>query len=225
MPTRILVVDDDKRIAASIRRALSYEGYDVSVAHDGWEALDAAHQSSPDLVVLDVMLPGINGIDVCRRLRSTNDGILILMLTARTSVPDRVEGLDAGADDYLVKPFAHEELLARVRTLLRRRDGGDRESLSFADLTIDVGAMDVRRSDRRVKLTALEFQLLEHFLRNPRLVLSRAQILEAVWGLEADTTSNVVDVYVRYLRQKLEIDGESRLIQTVRGIGYVLREA
>ncbi len=225
MPARILVVDDDERIAASVRRSLAYDGYRVEVAHDGPTALSAARREPPDLMVLDLMLPGIDGVEVCRRLRAAGDDTLVLMLTARTAVPDRVEGLDAGADDYLVKPFAHEELLARVRTLLRRRQPEDRDVLRFADLELRLGPMEVRRGGRLVELTALEFRLLEYFAAHPRLVLSRSQILAAVWDLEADTTSNVVDVYVRYLRQKLEAGGEPRLIQTVRGAGYALKEA
>ena len=221
---RILVVDDDARIAASVRRALAYEGYTVDVAHDGPSALAAARTSAPDLVVLDVMMPGIDGIEVCRRLRATGDDTAVLMLTARTEVPDRVAGLDAGADDYLVKPFAYDELLARVRSLLRRNAPDDRERLSYSDLVVDVAAMEVRRGPREVELTALEFRLLEYFVRNPRIVLSRSKVLIEVWGLEAETTSNVVDVYVRYLRQKLETAGEPRLIHTVRGAGYVLKE-
>jgi two-component system response regulator MprA len=221
---RVLVVDDDVRIAAAIRRALAYEGYDVAVAHDGPTALSSIRNGRHDVVVLDVMLPGFDGIEVCRRLRAAGEDVAVLMLTARTEVPDRVRGLDAGADDYLIKPFAYEELLARVRTLLRRRDPDEREVLRHGDLTIDVGAMEVERSGRPVDLTALEFRMLEYLIRNPRLVLSRAQILEAVWGLDVDTTSNVVDVYVRYLPQKLEAGGEARIIQTVRGAGYVLKE-
>ena len=224
--SHILVVDDDKRIAASVRRALAYEGYDVSVAYDGPSALAAAGADDPDLIVLDVMLPGIDGIEVCRRLRAEGNDAAVLMLTARIEVPDRVIGLDAGADDYLIKPFAYEELMARVRTLLRRRAlDADREILQYADVVMDVGAMEVIRGIREIEFTALEFRMLEYFMRHPRLVLSRIQILEAVWGLEVDTTSNVVDVYVRYLRQKLEADGEPRLLQTVRGAGYVMKEA
>ncbi|MDH3499350.1 MAG: response regulator transcription factor [Acidimicrobiia bacterium] len=214
------MVDDDARIAASIRRALVYEGYDVAEAHDGHSALTAVRDQVPDLVVLDVMLPGIDGLEVCRRMRDAGDDIAVLMLTAKTTVPDRVNGLDSGADDYLVKPFAHEELLARVRALLRRKSPAGREILSFDDVRVDVDAMDVTRSGDPVDLTALEFRLLEYLVRNQRIVLSRARILEAVWGLDVDTTSNIVDVYIRYLRQKL---GEPSIIQTVRSVGYVVK--
>jgi two-component system response regulator MprA len=224
-PARVLVVDDDTRIAAAIRRALTYEGYDVDVAHDGPSALSSIRNGSHDIVVLDVMLPGFDGIEVCRRIRAVGDDVAVLMLTARTEVPDRVRGLDAGADDYLIKPFAYEELLARVRSLLRRRDPEPRDHLQCADVILDVGAMETTRGERMIDLTTLEFRLLEYLMRNPRLVLSRSQILQEVWGLDVDTTSNVVDVYVRYLRQKLEADGEPRLIHTVRGAGYVLKEA
>jgi two-component system response regulator MprA len=220
---RILVVDDDSRIAAAVRRALVYEGYAVDVAGDGRAALDCAAMLPPDVVVLDIMLPDIDGIEVCRRLRAEGD-VPILMLTARDGVGDRVRGLDTGADDYLVKPFAHEELLARVRALLRRRSNAPGATLSYADLSLDGAAHEVTRNGRGVELTALEFQLLEHFLRHPRHVLTRDQLLEAVWGFDAETTSNLVDVYVGYLRSKLEASGEPRLIQTVRGVGYVLRE-
>jgi two-component system response regulator MprA len=219
----VLVVDDDERIAAAVRRALAYEGYEVTTAHDGLAALEAARESMPDLIVLDVMMPGLDGIEVVRRIRAAGDDVAVLMLTARTSVPDRVEGLDAGADDYLVKPFAYEELLARVRSLLRRQEFTNHEIISHAELRIDVDAMEVTRADRHVEVTTLEFHLLTYFARNPRIVLSRSRILEAVWGLEADTTSNVVDVYVRYLRNKLEAEGEPRLLHTVRGAGYVFK--
>ena len=220
---RILVVDDDERIAASVRRSLTYDGYDVDVVHDGTAAIDAVRTRPPDVIVLDLMLPGIDGLEVCRRLRAAGDDVAVLMLTARTTVPDRVTGLDAGADDYLVKPFAHEELLARVRTLLRRSRPAGRENLRYADLVMDVEAMEVRRGNRDIPLTALEFALLEYFLRNSRIVLSRSRIREAVWDLDADTTSNVVDVYVRYLRQKIETGDAPPLIHTVRGAGYVLK--
>jgi two-component system response regulator MprA len=219
---RILVADDDERIAASVRRALVYEGYDVEVAGDGQEALAAVRRQPPDLIVLDIMMPNVDGLEVCRRLREAGEDVAVLMLTARTAVPDRVDGLDAGADDYLLKPFAHDELLARVRSLLRRRAKAapDREILTAGDLVVDVDAMEVTRAERPIELTALEFRLLEYLIRNQRVVLSRGQILTEVWGLDAETTSNVVDVYVRYLRQKLE---EPQLIHTVRGVGYVLK--
>lgn len=217
---RILVVDDDKRIAASIRRALAYEGYDVEEVHDGLDALVAARNRKPDAVVLDLMLPGMDGVEVCRRLRAVGDDVAVLMLTAKDSIGDRVEGLDSGADDYLTKPFAHEELLARVRSLLRRKQPKTRDLLTCSDLVIDVDAMEVTRDHGSVDLTALEFRLLEYLVRNARVVLTRSQILENVWGLEVETTSNIVDVYVRYLRQKM---GDPPLIHTVRGVGYVLK--
>ncbi|MBT8217471.1 MAG: response regulator transcription factor [Acidimicrobiia bacterium] len=221
---RILVVDDDERIAASVRRSLTYDGYDVAVAHDGPGAIEAVRSHPPDVIVLDLMLPGIDGLEVCRRLRAAGDDVAVLMLTARGTIPDRVTGLDAGADDYLVKPFAHEELLARVRSLLRRAQPTDaNETLRFADLVMDVDAMEVRRGDRHIELTTLEFSLLEYFLRNARIVLSRSRIRQAVWDLDADTTSNVVDVYVRYLRQKIETDDAPPLLHTVRGAGYILK--
>lgn len=220
----ILVVDDDSRIAASLRRALIYEGYEVTVAGDGREALARAQERMPDLVVLDLMLPEIDGLEVCRRLRADGD-VPILMLTARDTTADRVRGLDSGGDDYLVKPFAYEELLARVRALLRRGRGASTvTALRFADLSLDPGTREVRRGSRTIPLTALEFELLQYLLRNPRQVFSRTQILDAVWGFDTGAVSNVVDVYVGYLRAKLEEAGEPRLIQTVRGVGYTLRE-
>ena len=223
---RILVVDDDARLAASLRRALAYEGYAVEVAADGPGALAVARDRPPDLVVLDGMLPGLDGVEVCRRLRAGGEGsnVPILMLTARDAVSDRVAGLDAGADDYLVKPFAYDELLARVRALLRRREGGSRELLRCADLVMDVSSHEVRRGERPVELTALQFDLLEHFLRHQRQVLERDRLLETVWGIDSDAISNVVDVTIAGLRARLETEQEPRLLHTVRGVGYVLRE-
>jgi len=227
----VLVVDDDEPIAASLRRALEYEGYRVSVAVDGPSALALAASGRPDLVVLDRMLPGVDGVGVCRRLRADDPALLILMLTARDATADRVAGLDAGADDYLVKPFDYDELLARVRALLRRSPlygaGGDGtpDRLRFADLTLDERTRVVTRGDRPLSLTAQEHALLRHFMAHPRQVRSRAQLLESVWGIDFATSSNVVDVYVGYLRTKLESGGEPRLLHTVRGVGYVLRTA
>ncbi len=221
-PRRILVVDDDPMVATTIQRVLRPEGYDVDVALGGAAALEQAHARRPDLVVLDLMMPGLDGLEVCRQLRA--DGSLpILMLTARSGTADRVRGLDTGADDYLVKPFAYTELLARVRALLRRA-APPTTLLQFGDLTLEVETREVRRSGRLVQLTAKEFALLTHFLRNPRLVLTREQLLSAVWADE-ETDDNVVAVYVGYLRTKLDGAGEPRLIQTVRGFGYSLREA
>ena len=221
---RILVVDDDPRIASSLRRALLYEGYEVETAPDGVEGLSKARDRPPDLVILDVMMPGLDGIEVCRRLRA-DGGVAILLLTARDATSARVEGLDSGADDYLIKPFAYEELMARVRALLRRGAGRAPQVLSYGDLQVDLETREVSRAGRSVSLTAKEFELLEHLLRQPRRVFTRDQLLEGVWGVDSMATSNVVDVYVGYLRQKLEEAGESRLVQTVRGVGYALREA
>jgi len=220
---RILVVDDDARLGASLKRALAYEGHTVEVASDGPGALVAARDRPPDLVVLDVMLPGMDGVEVCRRLREGSD-VPILMLTARDAISDRVGGLDAGADDYLVKPFAYDELLARVRALLRRREPAGRETLGCADLVMDVSAHEVRRGARVVELTALQFDVLEHLLRHQRHVLEREQLLAAVWGVESDAISNVVDVTIAGLRARLEEGREPRLLHTVRGVGYVMRE-
>lgn len=220
---RILVAEDDPPVAASVRRALEYDGYAVTVLPDGPTALASALRDRPDLLVLDVMLPGLDGHGVCRALRAAGgDGPMVLMLTARDATADRVSGLDAGADDYLVKPFAYEELLARVRALLRRRPTPKGGALAFDDLVADEGTREVRRGDRSIELTALEFDLLRYFLRHPRQVLSRAQLLDVVWGGSA-ATSNVVDVYVGYLRTKLEAGGEPRLLRTVRGVGYALK--
>ena len=217
------MVDDDARLAASLRRALAYEGYSVEVAADGPAALAAARDRPPDLVILDGMLPGLDGVEVCRRLRAGSD-VPILMLTARDGVSDRVSGLDAGADDYLVKPFAYDELLARVRALLRRRAPDGRELLHCADLVMDVPGHEVWRGDHAVELTALQFDVLEQFLRHPRQVLDRDRLLETVWGIDSDAISNVVDVTVAGLRARLEAEQQPRLLHTVRGVGYVLRE-
>jgi two-component system response regulator MprA len=220
---RILVVEDDPAVQAAVRRALLYEGYGVTVAADGPAALREARDGGPDLVILDLMLPGLDGLEVCRRLRAAS-ALPVLMLTARDAVDDRVRGLDSGADDYLVKPFAYEELLARVRALLRRGGGSGGAVLRYADLRLDVATREAWRGGRPLRLTAKEFDLLAHFVRCPRLVLSREQLLDAVWGGELDVGSNVVDVYVGYLRQKLEEGGEPCLLQTVRSVGYALRE-
>jgi two-component system response regulator MprA len=221
----VLVVDDDERIAASVRRALVYEGYTVDIAANGMAALAHVRDEPPDLVILDVMLPGVDGLEVCRRLRAdTTFDLPILLLTARDATADRVRGLDTGADDYLVKPFAYEELLARVRALLRRRTPHEPASrLTCGDLTLDLKSREVYRGQRMVDLTAQEFNLLVYFLRHPRQVLTREQLLDAVWSLGAGATSNVVDVYLGYLRQKLEANAEPRLLHTVRGVGYVIR--
>ncbi len=219
---RILVVDDDPMVASTVQRVLRPEGYDVEVALGGAQALEQARAHPPDLVVLDLMMPGIDGLEVCRQLR-TGGNLPILMLTARSGTADRVRGLDTGADDYLVKPFAYAELLARVRALLRRTPP-PASILQFADLTMEVATGDVRRGHRVISLTAREFALLAHFLRHPRQVLTRDQLLASVWADE-DTDDNVVAVYVGYLRDKLDGDGAPRLIQTVRGFGYSLREA
>jgi two-component system response regulator MprA len=225
MPTRLLVVDDDRAVRESLRRALTLEGYEVDLAEDGADGLARIAGSSPDAIVLDVAMPVVDGLEMCRRLRQDGNGLPVLMLTARESVTDRVAGLDAGADDYLVKPFALEELLARLRALLRRTDGGaPGDALEFADLTLDTGTRVVRRGDRELELTRTEFSLLELFLRNPRQVLTRSLIFERVWGYDFGPTSNSLEVYVGYLRRKTEAGGEPRLIHTVRGIGYAIRD-
>jgi len=223
MPEDILIIEDDAKIAEFLRRGLIYEGYTVRVARDGGEGLAMAREKAPDLVILDLMLPGMDGLEVCQRLRAASE-VPILILTARGRVADRVAGLDKGADDYLVKPFAFEELLARIRALMRRRAPKDREVLTFADLTLDPATRRVHRGGREVELTAREFDLLEYFLRHPEQVLTREQIFDTVWGYDFLGESNIIEVYVRYLRSKLEAAGEPRLIQTVRGVGYALRE-
>jgi two-component system response regulator MprA len=228
---RILVVDDDRAVRESLRRSLAFNGYQVDLATDGKEALDAVQQRRPDAMVLDVMMPRLDGLEVCRRMREAGDELPILVLTAREAVLDRVAGLDAGADDYLPKPFALEELLARLRALLRRRTTDDgagsagSRPLRFADLSLDPDTREVRRGERAISLTRTEFALLELLLAHPRRVLTRAQILEQVWGYDFPTTGNALEVYIGYLRRKTEADGELRLIHTVRGVGYVLRES
>ena len=224
---RVLVVDDDHAVRESLRRSLAFNGYEVELAADGEQALKAVASSRPDVVVLDVMMPRMDGLAACRALRAAGDDVAVLMLTARDDVSDRVAGLDAGADDYLPKPFALEELLARLRALLRRvgpSDGDDGASLRLADLTLDPTTRDVRRGDRSVRLTRTEFALLELLLRNQRRVLTRERILEEVWGYDFPTTANSLEVYIGYLRRKTEAEGELRLIHTVRGVGYVARE-
>ena len=229
---RVMVVDDDKAVRESLRRSLEFNGYDVGLAADGAEALAGLSTSSagalPDVVIMDVMMPRLDGIEATKALRAAGNDVPILVLTARDAVGDRVEGLDAGADDYLTKPFALEELLARLRALLRRvvpPGDADDETLSFADLSMDVGTREVRRGDRAIELTRTEFTLLEMFLRRPRRVLERSFILEEVWGYDFPTTANSLEVYVGYLRRKTEAGDEPRLIHTVRGVGYVLKES
>ena len=224
MESHILVVEDEAKLAQFIELELKYEGYGVSVANDGLAGLTAARESNPDLVILDWMLPGISGLEICRRLRLTGNKVPIILLTAKDDVEDRVAGLDAGADDYVVKPFSVEELLARVRAHLRRNQEQDSDLLEFADLRLNRGTREVFRGNRSVELTAKEFDLLEYLLSHPRQVLTRDQILERVWGYDFMGDSNIIEVYVRYLRLKLEAEQEKRLIQTVRGVGYVLRE-
>lgn len=222
MIANVLVVDDDPKITQLLRRTLSLEGYKVQTADSGVAGLDAARSHEPDLVILDVLMPGMDGIEVCRRLRASSS-TPILMLTAKDDVSDRVEGLDSGADDYVVKPFALEELLARVRALLRRHEPAT-APLTYEDIELDTDSRMARRGQRDITLSTTEFELLHYFLRYPRRVLSRDAILNAVWGSDFERPTNVVEVYIGYLRSKLEADGEPRLIQTVRGAGYVLRE-
>src|ERR687886_2147066 len=223
---RILVVDDEPSVRDALDRALRMEGYKVQLAADGEQALDALATSPPDAVVLDILMPAPDGLEVCRRLRAAGDRVPVLMLTARDAIADRVRGLDAGADDYLVKPFALEEMLARLRALLRRaRDGEEGGVLRFADLVLDPARYYVHRGGRPIELTRTEFALLELFLRNPRRVLTRSVIFDRVWGYDFGPASNSLEVYVGYLRRKTEALGEPRLLHTVRGVGYVLRAA
>ena len=222
--TSLLVVDDEPAVRRSLSRALGLEGYEVSTAQDGAEALDVLTRASYEAVVLDVAMPGVDGIEVCRRLRAGGDRTPVLMLTARDAIDDRVAGLDAGADDYLVKPFALRELIARLRALMRRVADPAEPRLEFADLSLDRVTREVTRGGRSIELSRTEFSLLEMFLEHPRHVLTRSQIFERVWGYDFGPTSNSLGVYVGYLRRKLEADGEPRLIHTVRGVGYALRE-
>jgi two-component system response regulator MprA len=222
---RILVVDDERAVRDSLRRALELEGYDVELAADGEEALERLNTNGePDAVILDILMPKLDGLEVCRRLRREGHRLPVLMLTARDEVENRVAGLDAGADDYVTKPFALEELLARMRALLRRTSSGSGEVLRFADLELDPGTREVRRGGEPIELTRTEFSLLELFLLNPRQVLTRSVIFERVWGYDFGFSSNSLDVYIGYLRRKTEAGGRPRFIQTVRGIGYALRE-
>jgi two-component system response regulator MprA len=222
---KILVVDDERAVRESLRRALELQGYEIELAADGQEALYRLDsEGQPDAVVLDVLMPGVDGLEVARTIRRAGNRVPILMLTARTQVEDRVEGLDAGADDYLTKPFALEELLARLRALLRRTADGSGEALRFADLELDPGTREVRREGDLIELTRTEFSLLELFMLNPRQVLTRSVIFERVWGYDFGYGSNSLDVYIGYLRRKTEAGGKPRLIQTVRGVGYALRE-
>jgi two-component system response regulator MprA len=222
-PLRALVIEDEDRIRQFLQRGLTYEGYRVDVAADGQTGLNLARENPPDIVILDWMLPGMDGLEVCRRLRAAGP-VPILMLTAKDAVGDRVQGLDAGADDYLVKPFSFDELLARMRALLRRAVPTQPEVLRFADLTLETGTRRAFRAERPIDLTAKEYELLELFMSHPRQVLTRELIFDRVWGYDFGGESNIIEVYVRYLRQKTEAGGEVRLIHTVRGVGYVLRE-
>jgi len=221
---RILVVDDDPEIRSLIRRGLAYDGYHTDTAADGHEALAKATDKPPDLIILDIMIPGRDGIEVCRQLRRSNDDVPVLMLTARGTVADRVAGLECGADDYLVKPFAFDELLARVKALLRRRQPREGETLRFGELSLDTVTREIKRGQQEIELTVQEFDLLELLMRHPRQVLKRELIYQRVWGYEYGGESNVLDVYISYLRTKLEKGGQPRLIHNVRGLGYVLRE-
>jgi two-component system response regulator MprA len=223
MSNRILVIEDEDRIRQFLQRGLAYENYRVDVAADGPSGLALARENPPDIVILDWMLPGMDGLEVCRRLRAAGP-VPILMLTAKDTVGDRVMGLDAGADDYLVKPFAFDELLARLRALLRRAVPSSPEVLKFHDLSLDTGTRQAFRGERAIELTAKEYELLELFMRHPRQVLTREVIFDRVWGYDFGGESNIIEVYVRYLRQKTESAGETRLVHTVRGVGYVLRE-
>ena len=220
----ILLVEDEAKLAQFIELELKYEGYNVTVVNDGLSGLSNARESDPALILLDWMLPGMSGVDICKRLRQTGNNVPIILLTAKDDIGDRVAGLDAGADDYIVKPFNLEELLARVRANLRRNQQDDPDLLEFLDLTLNSNTRQVFRGDRLIELTAKEFDLLEYLMSHPKQVLTRDQILERVWGYDFMGDSNIIEVYVRYLRLKLEAEKEKRIIQTVRGVGYVLRD-
>lgn len=224
MNTQILLVEDEVKLARFIELELGCEGYQVNVAHDGLSGLTLARETPPDLAILDWMLPGMTGVELCRRLRSTGSKIPVILLTAKDEIGDRVTGLDAGADDYVVKPFSIEELLARVRAHLRRTQEPDLDVLQFEDLSLNRRTREVFRNGRPIELTAKEFDLLEHLMSNPRQVVTRDRILEKVWGYDFMGDSNIIEVYIRYLRLKLEEKQEKRLIQTVRSVGYVLRD-
>ncbi|MCC6147226.1 MAG: response regulator transcription factor [Anaerolineaceae bacterium] len=224
MNERILIIEDDERIVKVLRRGLAYDGYQIEVALDGETGLALAREYHPDLILLDLMLPGMDGLEICQRLRASGGNTPILILTAKDALQDRILGLDSGADDYMVKPFELDELLARLRALLRRTQQERAPVLVFADLTFDISTRQVTRKGRVVPLTAKEFDLLELFMRHPRQVLTREIIFDRVWGYDFGGESNVLDVYIRYLRQKLESNGEERILYTVRGVGYVLRE-
>ena len=220
---KILIVEDEEKLAKFVQLELGYEGYEVIVANDGLSGLMSARDNEPDLVLLDWMMPGLTGVEVCRRLRATGAMMPVILLTAKDGIEDRVAGLDAGADDYVVKPFSIEELLARVRAHLRRNQPDDPETFLFADLSLSRKTREVKRGDRIIELTAKEFDLLEYLISHPKLVLTRDRILEEVWGYDFMGDSNIIEVYIRYLRLKLEAENEGRLIQTVRGVGYVMR--
>ena len=224
MKAHILIVDDDSRITDLLRRILAYEGYSVAIAASGSEALNRSLERPPDLIVLDIMMPGLDGLEVAQRLREAGDNVPILMLTARDTVADRVKGLETGADDYLVKPFAPEELVARVKALLRRSQEDRHEVLRYADVELDTGTRVAHRGAREIELSPTEYELLLLFMRRPRQVLTREIILDRVWGLDFEGSSNVLEVYIGYLRNKLEAEGEPRLIHTVRSVGYVFKE-
>ncbi len=224
MKAHLLVVDDDPRITDLLRRVFAYEGYSVAIAATGDDALRRTLERAPSLIILDIMLPGIDGLEVVQRLRAAGDNVPILLLTARDAIADRVKGLEVGADDYLVKPFAPEELLARVKAMLRRSQTERHEVLHFADVELDTGTRIAHRGPREIELSPTEYELLALFLRRPRQVLTRDIIMDRVWGLDFEGSSNVLEVYIGYLRSKLEADGEARLIHTVRGIGYVFKE-